>query len=77
MAHKKSYSSLIDSIGFLLEQGRKQAYQAVNSILVKTYWDIGKRIVEYEQAGKERADYGSSLLDNLSRDLPIIISSNG
>ena len=60
---------MIDSIGFLLEQGRKQAYQAVNSILVKTYWDIGKRIVEYEQAGKERADYGSSLLDNLSRDL--------
>lgn len=68
---KKDYSSLIDSIGSLLEQGKKQAYQAVNTILVKTYWEIGKRIVEYEQEGKEKADYGTALLDTLSRDLKI------
>jgi len=37
--------------------------------LVKTYWEIGKRIVEFKQSGKERADYGSGLLDRLSRDL--------
>ena len=49
---KKEYSSLITGIGSLLEQGRKQAYQAVNAILVKTYWEIGKRIVEFEQKGK-------------------------
>ena len=66
---KKKYSSLIGSIGSLLEQGRKQAYQAVNTILVRTYWEIGKRIVEYEQGGKERAEYGFALLDALSRDL--------
>src|SRR3989338_3862083 len=66
---KKGYSSLITEIGFLLEQGRKNAYQAVNTILVKTYWEIGKRIVEYEQEGKERADYGSALLNLLSKDL--------
>ncbi len=65
------YSSLINSIGALLEQGRKQAYQAVNTILVKTYWEIGKRIVEYEQAGKEKAEYGSALLGNLSKDLKL------
>ena len=68
---EKKYSFLIDSIGSLLEQGRKQAYQAVNTILVKTYWQIGKQIVEYEQEGKEKAEYGSALLDNLSRDLKI------
>lgn len=66
---KEEYSSLISSIGTLLEQGRKQAYYAVNQILVKTYWEIGRRIVEYEQEGKEKAEYGSALLDNLSRDL--------
>ena len=64
-----TYSRLLNSIGDLLEAGRKQAYRAVNSILVRTYWEIGKQIVEFEQGGKERAEYGSSLLDNLSRDL--------
>ena len=65
----KNYNSLISDIGALLEQGRKQAYQVVNSILVKTYWEIGKRIVEYEQKGKEKAEYGTALLDTLSKDL--------
>ncbi|MBA3046489.1 MAG: DUF1016 domain-containing protein, partial [Euryarchaeota archaeon] len=66
---KKEYSSLIDSIGMLLEQGRKQAYRAIDSILVKTYWEIGKQVVEYEQGGREKAEYGSALLDTLSKDL--------
>jgi len=68
---KKEYSSLIGSIGSLLEQGRKQAYQAVNTILVRTYWEIGRRIVEFEQRGKEKAEYGSALLENLSKDLKL------
>jgi predicted nuclease of restriction endonuclease-like (RecB) superfamily len=65
----KPYSSLINNISLILEQGRKQAYQAVNSILVRTYWEIGKQIVEYEQKGKEKAEYGSALLEHLSTDL--------
>ena len=65
------YSSLISNIGLLLEQGRKQAYQSINSILVKTYWEIGKQIIVYEQEGKEKAEYGSSLLNNLSKDLKL------
>ena len=67
----ENYSILVDYIGALLEQGRKQTYQAVNQILVKTYWDIGKRIVEYEQKGREKAEYGSALLKNLSKDLKL------
>ncbi len=63
------YTSLIRAVGKLLESGRKQAYQAVNNILVQTYWEIGRKIVEYEQEGKERAEYGSSLLNNLAQDL--------
>src|SRR3990167_3677659 len=63
------YDALLLDIGRILEAGRKQAYQAVNSILVKTYWEIGKQIVEFEQEGKEKAEYGSKLLDTLSKDL--------
>src|SRR3989344_1114745 len=66
---KNDYSLLFNSIGSLLEQGRKQAYQAVNQILVSTYWQIGKQIIEYEQYGEEKAEYGSALLDKISRDL--------
>lgn len=65
----KEYNSLISNIGQLLEEGRKKALSSVNTILVKTYWEIGKKIVEYEQGGSERAEYGTSLLDNLSKDL--------
>lgn len=72
MKRKNYYSALINSIGSLLEQGRRQAYHAVNEILVKTYWEIGKQIVEYEQKGKEKAEYGSALLENLSKDLKLM-----
>jgi len=63
------YDSLVASIGVLLEDGRKQAVTTVNSILVRTYWEIGKIIIEYEQNGKERAEYSSQLLKRLSIDL--------
>ncbi|MDD4353210.1 MAG: PDDEXK nuclease domain-containing protein [Candidatus Nanoarchaeia archaeon] len=68
---KQEYNNLIENIGEILELGRKKVYSAINSILVKTYWEIGKNIVEFEQKGNEKADYGSSLLDNLSKDLKI------
>jgi len=70
-SHDKSYHELIDNIGKILEEGRKQAFYAVNTILIKTYWDIGREVVEFEQKGKVRADYGSKILDNLSRDLKL------
>jgi len=63
------YSGLITNIGDILKQGRRQAVTSVNTILLKTYWQIGKEIVEYEQKGKEKAEYGSVLLNNLSKDL--------
>jgi len=66
---KQPYSELIDKIGSLLQQGRLQAAQSVNTILVQTYWHIGQHIVEFEQKGNQKADYGSQLLDTLSKDL--------
>jgi hypothetical protein len=55
----------------LLQQGSKQAAYAVNNILVQTYWQIGKYIVEYEQGGSKKSEYGSKLLDRLSKDLTL------
>lgn len=63
------YSNLVQIIGNLLEEGRKKAFHSVNSVIVNTYWQIGKQIIEFEQQGKEKAEYGSFLLDRLSKDL--------
>lgn len=63
------YSSLLTDLASLIEQGRKAAVRYVNTALVATYWLIGRRIVEYEQKGKERAEYGEALLKRLSDDL--------
>jgi hypothetical protein len=57
------------NIETILEKGRKTAYASINNIMLKTYWEIGREIVEYEQRGKEKADYGSMLLDRIARDL--------
>jgi len=66
-----SYLSLVGDIGKLLEQGRAQAIKNVNTILVATYWQVGKSIVEFEQAGALKAEYGKELLVRLSKDLKI------
>lgn len=63
------YISLVDKIGGLLSDARRNVAITVNNVLVKTYWEIGKHIVEYEQHGNERAEYGRGLLNRLSKDL--------
>jgi predicted nuclease of restriction endonuclease-like (RecB) superfamily len=63
------YQKLIDTIGLTIESARFRAIQAVNSELLKANWEIGKYIVEYEQHGNEKAEYGSALLTNLAKDL--------
>jgi len=65
----KNYSNLIDQIGSLLQKGRIQAVRAVNDALLITYWHIGKYIVEFEQEGKIKAEYGKELLSKLAKDL--------
>lgn len=62
-------SKIYTDIAELLKTARSKAYSTVNSIMVETYWQIGKRIVEEEQGGSSRAEYGSKLIENLSRYL--------
>lgn len=64
-----AYQNLLQNIGQALHSARQQAAQTVNTLLVQTYWHIGQHIVEFEQGGNEKADYGSGLLDRLSQDL--------
>ena len=66
---KPKYENLLDEIGIAIETARQYAIKAVNTSLVKANWEIGRHIVEYEQHGQERAEYGSDLLTKLSRDL--------
>lgn len=65
----KNYHALISDISSLLEQGRTKVAQTANTILVQTYWLIGRHIVEFEQNGQEKSEYGSDLLNRLSKDL--------
>jgi predicted nuclease of restriction endonuclease-like (RecB) superfamily len=70
MENKPSlYKDLIQQIGDLLSLGRIKASRTVNNILVQTYWQIGRHIVEFEQNGDPKAQYGSNLLNRLSKDL--------
>jgi len=63
------YSQLIGDLSSLIERGRRFAVRYVNTALVVTYWLMGRRIVEYEQKGKKRAEYGETTLRKLADDL--------
>lgn len=60
---------LIDSLGELIRQSRRQALRAVDTLQVQTCWQIGRHIVEFEQGGAERAAYGKRLLPELAKVL--------
>ena len=62
-------NNYISEIKKILKDARQKAYTAVNSAMVEAYWEIGRRIVEEEQNGKERAEYGKEILQNLSKEL--------
>jgi len=52
------YSGLVGGIDQLLETARRASARAVNAFMTATYWEIGRRIVEFEQGGADRAKYG-------------------
>lgn len=66
---KQTEDSLYDTVRGIVLDSRKHAYHAVNSTMVQSYWSIGKAIVEVEQAGSEKAEYGEGTLNRLSKRL--------
>ena len=63
------YRQLLEEISGAYTQGQVRAVQAVNAQLIETYWQVGRSIVEFEQAGNLRAEYGKALIINLAADL--------
>jgi hypothetical protein len=63
------YDDVLTGIVELLETARRTSARAVNAVMTATYWEVGRRIVEGEQQGAGRAEYGSRLIKRLSGDL--------
>lgn len=63
------HKTLIVDIKTIINNGISEAYEAVNYSVIKTYWNIGKRIIEEEQNGKSRAQYGKEIINALSNEL--------
>lgn len=65
----KELTVFYSDIRQILQNARSRAYSEINRAMVEAYWLICKRIVEEEQEGKTKAEYGKKLLENLSRNL--------
>ena len=65
------YDKLICNIGQLITSARDKVAVEVNTTLLDTYWEIGRYIVEFEQNGNARAEYGKGLLKQLAHDLTL------
>jgi len=62
-------NGLLSDVKQIVEQGLQAAYGAANSVLIMTYWHVGRRIVEEEQHGEKRAEYGKNLLKTLANEI--------
>lgn len=75
MDHKlttdSAYQKLLRRLSEVYTEGQVRAHQSVNAHITETYWQIGYDIVEFEQGGKAKAEYGKALLASLSRDLTL------
>jgi hypothetical protein len=63
------YNDIQSGIVALLEGARASAVRSVNTLMTATYWEIGRRIVAFEQGGADRAEYGEALVRRLAADL--------
>ena len=62
----ESFKTLLDDVRHIIEKGLQEAYQGVDMVMVNTYWQIGRRIVEEEQHGEKRAEYGTQMMECLA-----------
>ena len=65
----RDYDAMLDRVAQLIDEARRSSARAVNAIMTGTYWFIGRHIVEFEQQGKVRAEYGEELLTRMATDL--------
>src|SRR5260370_36113820 len=67
----EGYDSIVSELVGLVERARHVSARSVNAVMTATYWEIGRRMVEFEQRGKKRAEYGAALLERLAADLTV------
>jgi hypothetical protein len=65
----RDYNAMLNRVVGLIDEARRTSARTVNAIMTATYWLIGRHIVEFEQQGKSRAEYGEELLQRLAHDL--------
>ena len=65
----QNYGAIRTEIVALLNAARTASVRSVNALMTATYWEIGRRIIEFEQQGQERAEYGEALIKQLADDL--------
>lgn len=71
LTENKEYKELIENIGSVFNKAKNKIISAINVEMLDAYWKIGKNIVEFEQKGELKAEYGKKLLINLSKDLSV------
>lgn len=62
-------NQLVTDLRQIIEQGRRQAYISINASMIQTYWNVGRRIVEEEQHGEARAEYGEYIVKTVAKEL--------
>ncbi len=68
---QSEYQNLLGEIASDYQQGKLRALSAINTQLIDLYWNVGRRIVEFEQKGQARAEYGKALITQLAKDLSV------
>ena len=63
------YQAVFGDVSKIIDAARESAARSVNAAMTAAYWLIGRRIVEFEQSGEERAVYGAALMERLAADL--------
>ena len=63
------YRSVFGDVSKIIDAARESAARSVNAAMTGAYWLIGRRIVEFEQPGEDRAEYGAALIESLAEDL--------
>lgn len=71
LKENKDYNKLVDKIGSVFSKAQKNVISAINTEMLLAYWEIGKDIIEFDQSGEAKAQYGEKLLEKLSKDLSL------
>ena len=65
------YRAVFGDVSKIIDAARESAARSVNAAMTAAYWLVGRRIVEFEQSGGERAEYGAALIERLAEDLTV------